>query len=117
MRYRCLSFGLAYNTCCTVLYELKSLQSVHGESDTDAITGVARRAITIDCTKAFRAVAERQAPERVVQPVRRTGVHKSLGGPCISKFKIDMCNYACIFKIITLKLKGISMSLSPFTLK
>ena len=26
--------------CCTVLYELKPLQSVHGESDTDAITGV-----------------------------------------------------------------------------
>ena len=26
--------------CCTVLYELKSLQSVHGESDSDAITVV-----------------------------------------------------------------------------
>ena len=29
-----------YNMCCTVLYELKSQQSVHGESDTNAITVV-----------------------------------------------------------------------------
>ena len=37
------------------------------------------------------------ANERGVQPMRRSGTHKSLGGPWTSMFKMEKGNYAQSF--------------------